>query len=346
MNKPIPLRADPDAARIKAVNSLARAAIAAGLGKLDGNIKPSDYWGDDRDVELVLRAAVSPTAVSNSPALSQIAVAFLETLVPASAGAALLGRGIGLSFAGAAQINVPTIAVPTADFVGEMAPIPVRTAPTTAGPTLLPHKLAVIAVLTGEIMRSANAETLVRQALIESTGPAIDKVLFSTAAAAADRPAGLMNGIAPLTPAAAGAKEQAIVDDLQTLAGAVAPVAGNSDIVIVAAPAQAVALALRMPARLSWPVLISASLTAGTVIAVAANAIVSAVDGVPQIDARREVGLNLADPAAELVNVSGVYAQPIGSTFQTDEVALRLRWPISWALRKSTGLAWMQNVNW
>src|SRR4051812_11546836 len=99
MTKPIPLRPDPYALRTKAVNSLARAAIITALGKLDGTLKRD--WDDDRDVELIMRAAVSPTALSNSSGLSQIAVAFLEALVPASAGAALLRRGIGLNFAGA-----------------------------------------------------------------------------------------------------------------------------------------------------------------------------------------------------------------------------------------------------
>jgi hypothetical protein len=45
------------------------------------------------------------------PPLAHVAVAFLETLVPQSAGADLLARGIGLNFDNAAQLNVPGIAV-------------------------------------------------------------------------------------------------------------------------------------------------------------------------------------------------------------------------------------------
>ena len=58
---------------------------------------------------------------------------------------------------------------------------------------------------TGEMIRNSNAETLVRQVLIESVGPTIDKQLFSANAARAG-PAGLLNGISGLTPTAAGAK--------------------------------------------------------------------------------------------------------------------------------------------
>lgn len=332
-----------------AVASLVRAAIATGMGKLDRNVRAADYarsqWSDHR-VELVLRAAASPTALTNTPALAQIAVAFLNALTPMSAGADLLTRGIGLNFAGAAQITVPNIAIPTADFVGEAQPIPAVTAPTSVGPTLTPHKIAAITALTGEIMRSSNAETMVRQVLMESTGPAIDKVLFSTNAAGTDRPPGLLNGIAALTPAAAGEKAQTIVDDLQALATAVAAVAGNGEIAIVAAPAQAVALQLRMPAELTWPVLTSASLAVGTVVAVATNAVVSAVEGSPQIDASRDASVHWDTGPDEIVDIGGVYARPVASSFQTEAVALRLRWPISWALRASNGLAWMQGVNW
>jgi hypothetical protein len=54
----------------------------------------------------------------------------------------------------------------------------------------------------------------------------------------------------------------------------------------------------------------------------------------------------MADPAAEVVDVGGVRASPVGSTYQTDSVALRLRWPISWALRDARGISWMTGVNW
>lgn len=341
------------AQRDQAVRTLVRAAIATGLSALDKSVRPAEHanrrgWGDDRGLDLVLRAAVLPTSLSNTPALAQVAVAFLETLVPVSAGADLLTRGIGLNFAGAAQITVPNIARPVADFVGEAQPIPVVMAPTSAGPTLTPHKLAVITTLTGEIMRNPNVETLVRAVLVESTGPAVDKVLFSANAAAADRPAGLLNGIAALTPSTGGtgqSKSEVVVDDLQALASAVAPVAGNSQIVLVASPDAAVALRLRL-LSIDWPVLVSASLPARTVICVAANAIVSAVEGAPAIDANAEAELHRESVPGEIVDIGGVFARPVGSLFQTDQVALRLRWPLSWALRASNGLAWMSGVNW
>jgi Phage capsid family len=337
--------------RDAAVASLTRAAISIGLGKLDTSVRPAEHarrrgWSDDRNLDLVLRAAVSPATVASTPALTQISYAFLETLVPVSAGADLLGRSIGLNFNGSSQISVPGIALPVADFVGEGAPIPVVQAPTSAAVTLTPFKIAVITSLSGAMMRHSNAEQLVRAALTEACGPALDKALFSTAAAGPDRPAGLLHNIAGLTPAGVGEKSQALVDDLQALATAVAPVAGNSDIVIIAAPAQAIAIKLRVPAALDWPVLISSSLAAGTIIAVAANAVVSALEGTPEIEASTEAAIHMETAPAQVVDIGGIAARPVYSTFQMDLTALKLRWPISWALRSSAGLAWMSGVNW
>jgi Phage capsid family len=270
----------------------------------------------------------------------------LDVLTPASAGADLLQRGIQLNFAGAASIKVPDITVSTAGFVAESAPIPVQQSVTSGGPTLSPHKLAVITVLTGEMMRNENAETLVRQALVESVGPALDAALFSNAAGDATRPPGLLNGITALTPAGVAEKAQALVDDLQTLGAAVAPVAGNSPIVLIASPDAAVALVMRLPQAVEWPVLTSTSLAPRTVIAVAANAVVSAVEGAPQIDASRVASVHYNTVPADIVTAGGVAAAPVGSLFQTDNVGLRLRWPISWALRKPAGLAWLTGANW
>src|SRR5262245_46367602 len=84
------------------IGPLVRAVIAIGLGALDKTARPSEHararFGDDRVLELVLRAAVSPTTLAGTPALAHAAVAFLDALVPVSAGADLLARGLGLNF--------------------------------------------------------------------------------------------------------------------------------------------------------------------------------------------------------------------------------------------------------
>src|SRR6516164_5061504 len=90
-------RTRPDAAVI----SLARASIAIGMAALDKQTYPSDYvkrtW-DDHLANMVLRATTTPATLAGNAALARVAVSFLEALVPLSAGADLLLRGLGLNF--------------------------------------------------------------------------------------------------------------------------------------------------------------------------------------------------------------------------------------------------------
>jgi hypothetical protein len=97
------------------------------------------------------------------------------------------------------------------------------------------------------MLRSPSAESLIRQVLLDATGPALDRVLFSTAAAVPnERPAGLLHNVTPITGTAGGGLN-ALVGDLKAMAVALAAVAGNSQVVLVAAAEQAVSLALLPP---------------------------------------------------------------------------------------------------
>jgi Phage capsid family len=348
--RPIPLRPDPDARRAAAVTALVRAAIAIGLSARDKAVRPRDIlkrqWGDDHLADLTMRAAVAPSTVAGNAAVAQVGYAFLDVLTPMSAGADLLQRGIQVSLDGLASVHIPGIAPPTVGFVGESMPIPAYVEPTSAGPTLQPYKLAALVALTNELMAMRGAEVLIRQALVEAVGPALDAVLFSSNAATSAAPAGLRNGIAGLTPAAsASAKDQIIVDDLQALASAIAPVAGNNNIAIIASADAAVALQLRL-LREDWPILVSGSLAAKTVIMVALSALVSSVNGPPEIEATTQAAYVPDTAPTDIVSSPGVVASSVVSVFQTDKVALKLRWPITWALRDSRGLAFMNLVNW
>jgi hypothetical protein len=337
MNAPpprgIPLRPDMTAMRDGAVATLVREVILQGRNVLG-----------DR----VTRAAVSPTSTTSASALAQITQAFLATLVPFSAAADLLERGLALSFGGAAAITVPAIVPTTAGFVGEGAPIPMRQYQTNPGVTLRPCKLGTLTSLTGEMMRSSNAEAIVRQALIDSVGPALDGALFSNAAEVLQlRPAGLLAGLTPLTPASPGAKDEAMKTDLVALGSAVSVVAGRSNIVFVMNVAQAIAVGLRSLGTFSYAVLPSNTVAAGTVIAVATNAIASAVESSPTIETSQEAEVHMEDASvAQIVDDAGSVARPVRSFYQTDSVGLKLRWPLSWVVRDARGVAYMTGTNW
>jgi hypothetical protein len=344
---PYPLRPDPSAARSAAVTSLARAAIAASMAALDRRVSITRFaertWPNDRDVPLLLRAAVPPASTTSATTLTHIALHFFASLVPVSAGAQLLNRGLQLTFDHYNAISLPGITAITADFVGQGQPIPV-VQPVTSAVQLLPYKIAVSVDLTGEMIRNSNAEAIVGQRMLDATGPAIDANLFSSAAGVPEeRPPGLLNGIPPLT-GATGGGQGALTADLKALANALAPVAGNSQIVLVVSAEQAVSLALQL--RSPFPVLTSASLAPGTVIAVAVNALVSAIDA-PEISASQHATPHEQEQPSPLVDIGGgIMATPVRSMFQTDSVSLRLIMNASWVLRSPSAIAWIQNATW
>jgi hypothetical protein len=60
--------------------------------------------------------------------------------------------------------------------------------------------MGAIVELTREVMESSNAESIVSQALIDSSATGLDAVLFSSnAAVAGTSPAGILFGLTPIT---------------------------------------------------------------------------------------------------------------------------------------------------
>jgi hypothetical protein len=340
-------------AREKALMTLTRSILAVAANKLDpANARTAEVYArsrwDDENVVKVIKAASTlalPTTSGWAGELAPISSALLSALVPVSAGASLLQRGLQIDFGRDAQVRLPMIAPGTCGFVAAGAPIPVQKF-AAIGPTISPHKMACIVELTTEMISSSSAESLVRAALVESVGKGLDTVLFDATAGDDIRPPGLRNGIAGLTPAAPGvaAKGQALEDDVVALGSAVATVA-SGPVTYVAAVPQAIALAVRTLGTFTDKVLPSVALPAGMVICVADAALAASISGEPQIDASRQVELHRETSPLPIVS-GGVTATPIGSTYQVDSVALRLRWNVSWQLRNSGAVAWMTGVNW
>jgi hypothetical protein len=79
---------------------------------------------------------------------------------------------------------------------------------------------------------------------------------------------------------------------------------------------------------------------------VATNAVVSAIEGAPVIDASPHAEIHFETAPQEIVTAAGTVATPVASIYQDDSVALRLRWSLTFALRSSAGLAWVQNTKW
>jgi hypothetical protein len=237
-----------------------RMAVASLVTKhRGGNIADfveENYPGDDI-VPVLIKAASLPADTSTAGWASDLAPFavndFLLNLGPASAGSAVLARGLGpLSFGDGGGVMVPGVS-PSASlvgFVGQGLPIPVRML-SIDGAALMPKKFAVIVSYTRELLNASvpSIEKVVRQTLNESVGLAIDTALFGSLAATTTRPAGLRNGITATALSGLTGVGDAMVADLGLLVAAVAPVAAGAPILIVGNAKQIAKLRLRLFGR-------------------------------------------------------------------------------------------------
>jgi hypothetical protein len=286
----------------------------------------------------VLKAASSPAVLAGS-ALAGFELVDLAVLAPRSAGAQLINGGLRLNFAGKGMISVPSLLVSAADagqWCVEGGVIPVRQIAFTPGPSLEPRKLCVICVFTREITEQSDIEKIVRESLQRSASLALDSAVFSNAAADATKPAGILNGVTPITPTSGG-NQLAMITDVGNLVGDLSDKGGGESPIFIASPETATNLRLWAPPSFAYPILASNAVAVDTVIAVEGPAFVSGFAPTPEISASSEALLHLEDasplPIATGAQGAGVLATPTRSLFQTDCIALRMILRASWCVR-------------
>lgn len=314
----------------------------AHLTRCDASEVAARMWPSDRVLaELVERAAVAPAMTSVAGWAAELAQRVvsdaLEALGPASAGAQILKQGLVLSWDGAGSISVPGFVAEfgNAGWVAEGDPIPVRQLIVTPG-LLNPHKLGAIAVLTREQMESSNAEAMISDALVRAAGRMLDEVLFDANPESASRPKGLRNGVSATTPSSATDPANAFAEDIATLINSLAPVGGNGPYIIVASPGRAAAMGLRFIREVGNLVVVGSSAVINDVLAIAPAALAAALSPDPDVETANAATLHM-DTAPTAVGS----AAPSRSLFQTDSIAVKVRWPVSWILRDPRGFAWM-----
>jgi hypothetical protein len=335
-----PFRPDPVARREDTLSSIAKACLHL--------VRSQDNQGKrqklDEVGELLTRAAVSPTKISDASGLAQLTYRFVEALVPTSASAAVISKSLQLSFDGAASINIPGLSLPHAAWISEGAPIPVQQGTSSTSATLTPFKLAVIVAVSNELLIHSNAEAVIRMLLLENLGPTLDALLFSaTAGVAGQAPAGILNGISAL-PASSSSGIDALVADIGAITNALAPYACGSAPVLIAAPSQFVSLQMH-PVSTVWDTYMSQAVPDKTVIGLVPSALATSVEA-PRIEMVDMAQLHMETVAQELVASPSTVAAPQRSLFQTDTQAIRFIMPASWALRSASAVAVCQSVKW
>jgi hypothetical protein len=343
--------------RLHPSDHLVRAAAAHVRKALSPNCAATELaqemFGRDEPTQIILRAATAPASMTVSGWASDLAaqslVDFLVGLAPLSAGAALMARGLRVSMQGFGAVTVPNVLVSATDaggFVAEGAPIPVRALNISAGATFTPFKLAVITMYSRELARSSNIEDVVKQVLGEAVALSLDAAIFSTAAGSTIRPGGILQGVVPIAATASGTA-QALSRDVANLVGALSAAGGGRDVVLVCAPQQTASLKVWAGPRFDIPILTSAALSAGTIVAVEAPSFASGFNPIPEFSASIEAVLHEENTTPlSIVDGSSTLAAPVRSLWQTDIVALRTLLRVAFAMRASGHVQVVNSVTW
>lgn len=294
--------------------------------------------------------------------------AFIASLAPVSVFPKLAARGSSFTFGRNGIISLPMrSATPTiaGSFVGEGQPIPVRQGAFQAL-QLTPKKMAVISVFSREIAEHSDPaiEGILRDAIVEDTGVAIDSVLLDANPATLVRPAGLRNGVVSLTPTAGGGFAALVGDIKQLGAALLTPTLGNiREPVWLMSPTLALSIALTatvngdLPFRdeisrgtfMGWPAIVSASVTADTLYLLDAADFASVTSTEPKFDISDTATVHMEDTSPLPISATGapnVVAAPVRSFWQTDTIGIRMLMPMNWALRRPGMVAYVTGVTW
>ena len=349
--RPIPLRPD---FRDRPSTHLFRAAAAhvhAFATRSTPEAAVKALFGKDAPTEIVLRAAADPAGISDATWAGALAQQVVDDAIASiavlSASAVLIDRGIKVDFGGYASIRISgRIFDPNnaGAWVGEGQPIPARNLAVT-GAVLSPRKLAVLTTFTREIAESSNVEAVARAAISESTALALDAAMFATDPDDGIKPAGLLHGVAPLV-ATAGGGAAALAGDVGNLLAALAANGAGIAPVFIAAPQQVGALKVWAGPKFDYPLLASAVLAAGTVIAIEASAFASAFSPIPEFSSCVQGVLHEDTVPLHIVDGSGTPAPGVRSLWQTDTVALRMVLRASYGMRGTGLVQVIQNVTW
>jgi HK97 family phage major capsid protein/HK97 family phage prohead protease len=351
-------------------------AVAAGV-RAFGRQEPLEHslremYGADEATQIVLRAAVNParTDIAGWAAelVQTVNMGFLDRLIGASLYGPLAAAGSRYDLGRNGSIKIPARAnTPKAAgaWVGEGAPKPVKRIGLSTV-SLIPHKLAVITTFTEEIAMSSvpAIEGLLRKAMADDTSEALDGYLIDNVAASATRPAGLLNGVTPLTPASSGTTLEKIVTDLNALITPMEAAGGGGNVVLLMNPAQARRIGMSQTSTGDFAfgsaeqaaskigatrIVSSITVPTGTVIAVDADWFATATGDSPRFAVSNEATLHEEDTTPVALGTPGspnVVAAPMRSLFQTDSVAIRLSLFVTWAMVRPGMVQVVPGVGW
>lgn len=325
-------------------------------------------FGGDRELEVMTLAASNPAMTNVAGWAAELIDTqmgeFLDLLAPESVFARLTGLRVTFDRNGGVKLPGRSTRSLGGSFTGEGAPIPVRQAQLTSV-LLAPFKATVITTMTRELaQRSAPAaEPLFRQMMIEDTAITIDGAFLDGGAASAVRPAGLQT--LGTGSASAGKTVAQIMTDLRGMAeGIILAQAGRRPVWVMndirrlglmtalstTEDTRPFADEIRNGSLLGYGIVTSINVPNEVVFLVDQAELAQGYGDSPAIDMSNQATLHMeADSPLPLVTGaqgSGVVASPMRSLFQTDSLALRLVWDVSWVMRRAGACQFRTGVQW
>ncbi len=329
-------------------------AVAAGKGSLSDSIAYAKRWTNTPEVARYVKTSLEGTALVGSPAWGgelvnpDVAMTEFVDLVRA---ATILGR-IPVPFR-TVPFNIPIVTQTggsTFGWVGEGGVKGVGELAFTRT-TLTWSKVAGIIVLTDELIRLSrpDAEATVRQDLVEQCARFIDQQFIQVAiSASASNPASVTNGVS--SPSASGTTLAAAIHDFNLSLGTFDTANLSTDgLVVVTTPAVARILSsmtnpLGQPPNgfnvspnggtlYGYPVVVSASVDAGTLVFMKPSEIFLADDGRVTLDASNQATLDMAGSTTPNFNL-----------WQRNCVGIRAERWIRWQKRNAAAVSVIDTI--
>lgn len=353
---------------VKGRDLMVRAAVANAISLITGKeikrVLDERYPGHEATA-VICKAdqTLGTTGVSGwASELIQTAYAdFLTALTGFSIYPALRDRGVGLSFDGAGTVSIPsrTAGGSGGGFVAEGSPIRVGRI-TTAATTMTPRKMGVIIPFSKELAKRSTPaiEALVRQAILEDTSSVLDPLLLDAVASSTARPAGLLNGVNAAANGFAGGDYAAVKEDFKALLAPFIAANAADNITVVMNSAQGLSLAL-MEGPIGNPdwfkairdrvtLIESTHATANRLIALRNSDFATATGDAPEFDVSEQATIHMEDTTPlEIVSGTGpTAADPVRSLWQTNSVGIRMLMDISWKMRRTGMVQWIDTTTW
>jgi HK97 family phage major capsid protein len=352
-------------------------AAAAGLRAFSHKIPVErvirENYGNDECTMIITKAAVNPattTTTGYAAELVQVGFgAFMDRLLAGSIYQPLSGAGARYDLGRNGTLKIPyraTTPLASGAWVGEGAPKPVKRIGLSTV-TLTPHKISCITTYTEEMAMSSvpAIEGILRKAMADDTQASLDGYLIDAVAESATRPAGLLNGVSPITASVLTTSLEKIVADISALIAPMEAAGGGGNVVLMMNPAQARKLGIvqtttgdfafgsasEAASKLGVSRIISSTtIAAGRVIAVDADWFATATGDAPRFSVSDQATIHEEDTTPLALGTgtqgSGVLAVPQRSLWQTDSIGIRLSLFVTWAMVRTGMCQTIAAVTW